>query len=424
MQSKHTMRLIFIFLAFSLNLFAIDGKIKVFIKSKDTIYTSQKVTVSVELLSNAFSITDAKITFPASKKYIVQAPSSAAYLGQEEVEDEDWQMVHYEYEVYALQAGKIEIPSVSVSFTASMGYGQPKKEFSLKSDSIPFDVKSPEGVKPNQFVLVTDNFELNTEQKPEKKELIIGDAVALSITQKTLGVPDILLSPIVYNSNAFLRVYEKEPSLKSGLKGEYDVSRTDRFTFVASGEGNVTLPEQEILWWSSKTKKIHIEKIPAITFVILPDPQIAIDAKKAEQKQRLLYLIMTLVFLFMLYKIFGAKVREYVSERKRVYTLSEEGRFKALLESCHGSNVSKVYHTFYDWLEVADPELSRAGFKGIREVQPSLSELLNALETALAVPQETVDTAAFTDELQKLRKMLLKKQYTKVQGLPGKINPN
>ena len=139
-QNKHSIRLLLIFISLTLNLFAIEGKIKVFIPSPEAIYTSQKVTISVELLSNAFSITDARITFPASKKYIIQEPKSAAYLGQEKVDDEDWQMVHYDYDVYALQAGKITIPSIFVTFTASMGYGQPKKEFVLKSETLHFDV--------------------------------------------------------------------------------------------------------------------------------------------------------------------------------------------------------------------------------------------------------------------------------------------
>jgi len=424
MEIRYSMRLIFLFLFFSLNLFAVEGKIKVFLKSDDAIYTSQKLTVSVELLSDAFSITDARITFPASKKYIVQAPKSAAYLGQEEVEGEDWQMVHYDYEVYALQAGRVEIPSVSVSFTASMGYGQPKKEFILQSDALHFDVKVPEGVKNNQFVLVTDHYTLTSKMKPEKTQLIVGDAIELSITQKAKSVPDILLTPMVYKSNAMLRVYDKEPELKSEEKGLYDVSRIDSFTFVASAEGNVTLPEQKALWWNSKTKTVTVEKIPQMMFEILPDPQIAIDAKKAQQKQRLVYSIVTLLLLFILYKIFGAKVREYMSERKRVYALSEEGRFKALLESCHNDSMNNVYHAFYDWLEVADPSLSRRGFKGITEIQPSFSEMLHALETSLAMPQTTVDRVPFIQELQKLRNMLLQKQHVMVQGLPGMINPN
>ena len=289
MQIRHILKIILLFLFFHSSLFAIEGKIRVYLSSHNEIYTSQKTTVAVELLSTAFSITDAKITFPPSDSYIVQAPQSASYLNQEEIDDESWQMVHYEYGVYALKGGRIEIPSVEVSFTASMGYGQTKKEFKLQSDALSFDVKVPEDVGKDQFVLVTDNFKLTTELKPEKQQLIIGDAVELYVTQKAQGVPDILLDPVTYDSNALLRVYGKEPLLKSGMKGNYDVSRTDRFTFVAGMEGNATLPEKQIVWYDATSKKIYIEKIPAMKFEILPDPQIAIDAKKAKQKKLLIY---------------------------------------------------------------------------------------------------------------------------------------
>jgi len=423
MLSRKFIQLFLLLCLFSINIFAIDGKIRVFIKSKDTVYTSQKVTVSIELLSDAFSITDAKITFPPSNKYIVQAPQSAAYLDQDEIDGDDWQVAHYEYAVYALQAGKIEIPSVSVSFSASMGYGQPKKEFALKSDTLHFDVKAPAGIKNNQFVLVTDNYTLISERKPDKIQLIVGDAIELSITQKAHAVPDILLKPMDYKSNAMLRVYDKEPELKSGLKGKYDVSRTDRFTFVASGEGNVTIPSLETVWWNSKTKKVQVEKIPEMTFEILADPQIAIDAKKAQQKERLIYLAVTSFLLIMFYIIFASKVRGYVFERKRVYALSEEGRFKTLLERCHDSNATKVYHTFYDWLEVADPKLFRKGFRGICEVHPALCIPLSGLEEAVVDSTWSSDKLNFIKELKKFRELLLLRQKDSVQGLIKNINP-
>jgi hypothetical protein len=377
----------------------------------------------VEILSDAFSITDTKITFPSSKKYIVQAPQSAAYLGTEEINDTDWQMVHYDYEVYALQAGKVEIPFVSVSFTASMGYGQPKKEFVLKSDALSFDAKVPKGIKQDQFVLVTDNYSLVSEMKPEKKQLIIGDAVELSIVQKVHNAPDILLRPIVYASNTFLRVYTKEPELKSGLKGKYDVSRIDRFTFVASGEGNVTIPRQETVWWNSVTQKIEVETIPEILFEILPDPQMVIDAKKAQQKERLLYSIVTLFLLLILYKIFGSKVREYLNERKRVYVLSEAGKFSALLTNIEGNDTRGVYTHIYGWLMSIAPALARGGFKSIAEVQPSFSELLNELEAHLSSQEQTYDKAAFTHEVKKLRETLLNEQKHTRKTLAEYINP-
>ena len=423
MYIKKPIKLLLFLILLTVNLFAIDGKIRVFIKTNDAIYTSQKVTVSVELLSDAFSITDAKITFPSSKKFIVQAPQSAAYLGKEEIDDIDWQMVHYDYEVYALQAGKIEIPSVFVSFTASMGYGQPKKEFTLKSDTLHFDVKAPKGVKNNQFVLVSDNYTVVSKRKPEKKQLIIGDAVELSITQKANNIPDILLRPIVYQSNAFVRVYDKEPELKSGLKGDYDVSRTDRFTFVASGEGNVTIPLQEILWWNSTTQKIQIATIPDISFEIIPDPQIAIDAKKVQQKQRLLYLIMTLLLLFILYKIFGSKVRDYMNERKRVYALSESGKYSVLLASIKDNDVPGIYKPIYSWLLTIAPELTRGGFSTIIEEQPSFETSLYELEEKMLYQKQTFDEIRFTNELKKLRESLLKQQEVSHSSLPENINP-
>ena len=417
------MRLLFLFLFFSLNLFAVEGKIKVFLQSEDAIYTSQKLTVSVELLSDAFSITDAKITFPASKKYIVQAPKSAAYLGQEDVEGEKWQMVHYDYEIYALQAGRVEIPSVSVSFTASMGYGQPKKEFILQSDALYFDVKVPEGVKNNQFVLVTDHYTLTSEMKPEKTQLIVGDAIELSITQKAKGIPDILLTPIVYKSNAMLRVYDKEPELKSEEKGLYDVSRTDSFTFVASAEGNVTLPEQKVLWWNSKTKTVTVEKVPQMTFEILPDPQIAIDAQREKEKKLLLYAALSVFLLLVGYKLLSPIYHRYKVKRQEAYKQSEEGKFDVLLNSLKRDDTPGIYRDFYQWLEVASPTLSRLGFRGIGEAQPSFSESLRELEAVLSVPQQTFEKIRFTTELKKLREMLLHNQQRAKQGLPEHINP-
>ncbi len=424
MLSRKPVRVVLLLVLLSVNLFAIEGKIKVFIKTDDAIYTSQKVTVAVELLSSAFSITDARITFPASQKYIVQAPQSASYLGQEEVEGESWQMVHYEYEVYALRAGKIAIPPLSVSFSASMGYGQPKKEFDLESDALYFDVRSPAGIKNNKFVLVTDNYALHSQIKPEKQKLIIGDAVELSITQKANNVPDILLQPIRYTSNAYLRVYDKEPVLKTEVKGKFNVSRTDSFTFVASAEGNVTVSAQEIVWWNSVTEKIEVETTPALSFEILPDPQIALDAKKAQQKQLLIYVIALFLIFLSLYAVFASKIRNYRQERRRRYVESEEGKFDGLLASIKANDVSGIYMHLYHWLGVIAPELSRGGFSALVKKQPSFESSLQQLEEKVLDSSQRLDTVYFTQELRKLRASLWEGKQGEIHSLPKKINPS
>jgi len=416
-------RILFILLLLTFNLFAVEGTMRVNLQSHDNLYTSQKVIVSVELLTDAFSISDARITFPSSSKYIVNAPKSAAYIGTEEINGTDWQIVHYEYEVYALQAGEIEVSPVKATFSASMGYGQPKKEFNLKSKALHFSVLSPKGIKKDQFVLVTDNYSLSQKVEPKKSELIVGDAIEVEVIQKAHGVPDILLTPIHYKSTSLLRVYEKEPLLQSGMKGKFDVLRTDKFTFVAVAEGNVSIPEHRVVWWDITTKKVHKESIPAMTFKIIADPQIAIDAKKAQQKQRLLYLIAILLFLLILYRVFGSKVRNYIKERKQLYKESEAGYFNTLLHACQDNDTSKLYRDLYRWLKVADPKLARVGFRGISELQPSFSKTLSQLEEKLAVPERAFDKTDFIKELKKLRERLLEQHQYGKQGLPQSINP-
>jgi hypothetical protein len=419
MQSK----ILSMLLLLTLNLFAVEGTMRVKLQSYENLYTSQKVIVAVELLTSAFSISDARIIFPSSPKYIVNAPKSAAYIRTEEINGTDWQMVHYEYEIYALQAGEIEISPIKATFSASMGYGQPKKAFNLKSKALHFSVLSPKGIKKEQFVLVTDNYTLKQKTDPKKSELIVGDAVEVEITQKAHAVPDILLKPIHYKSTPALRIYEKEPVLQSGLKGSFDVSRRDHFTFVAAAEGNVSIPEQKMLWWNSSSEEVKIETAPAMHFTIIADPQIALDAKRAAQKRLLVYLALALLLLLVIYKFSAARIKDYLAKRKRVYKASEEGKFKALLETVRQENAPAAYKAFYNWLSISSPPLFKGGFSAIVKRQPSFEDSLRRLEESMLDPKQRFDTIDFTKELIKLRKALhLQKQSIK-ERLPKTINP-
>jgi hypothetical protein len=284
-------------------------------------------------------------------------------------------------------------------------------------------VKAPEGTQENQFVLVTDNYMLKTEIKPKKKRLLIGDAVEFAVTQKADAVPDILLQPVTYRSNEYFRVYGKEPMLKRGLTGDFDVSRTDRFTFVATAEGNVTLAAQTRVWWNSKTKKVHDEKIPELTFEIIPDPQIAIDAKRVRQKKVLLYIVIVLLILFALYKTVSPYLKKYLSERRIVYEKSEKGKYEKLLKRIEEENISEIYNDFYDWLDLASPELSKLGFRGIVTFQPSFKEALAEFEETLLVPDQAFDRQGFMRQLGVLREVLLRQKEPEYKGLPKTINP-
>ena len=294
------------------------------------------------------------------------------------------------------------------------------------------DISAPEGVGKNDFVLSTPYYSLKSDISPKLSEtnvtkIKVGDAIELKVTQEAKNVPDILLEPLYFSEDPHLKIYREEPILKSKSVGsETRATRTDTFTFVAGKEGNVSIPSQTFIWWDPLNEVLHKEKTEALHFIILAAPRSDASLTPSEEgKEELpwaLNLFLILMLIAVLYK-FIPIIQKKKEEAKIVYMQSEEGRFRSLLYACQGSDARTLYHDLYYWLEVASPKLSRLGFRGIEEAQPSFSGSLGELEAVLSVQEQSFDKIRFTAELKKFREMLLKEQQQAKQGLPDKINP-
>ena len=425
-------RIVLLFIALTLGLFAVEGAVSVYSVEKEDRFVSEEIILKVDLKTTAFSIKNAKIHLENTKDYVVLAPMSAAYLETVEIDDEQWQVVHYEYKLYPLHAGKIRLEPIDISFNASMGYGQPEKQFTLRSDTVVLDIVAPQGVHKNAFVLSTPSYVLKSEVTPKFSEtnvstIKVGDAIELKITQEAKNVPDILLKPIHFSENPYLKIYKEEPILKSKEIGsETIVTRTDSFTFVAAKEGNVSIPSQKLIWWNPVEQVLHKEKIASLHFIVLPAPKSAASLTPSEEEEEdkpsALSILLILIVIGVLYK-FIPTIQKKKAEKKVAYMQSEEGHFKNLLYTCQGNDRVKLYHDLYDWLNVADIDLSRAGFRGICEVQLSFCDPLRELEEVLVDPERSFDKTNFISELTKFREVLLKQQQVRQESLPQNINP-
>ncbi|BAF73328.1 BatD family protein [Sulfurovum sp. NBC37-1] len=420
-------KLLLLWALMSLMLFAAEGAIKgdfkVSVAPYEKLYTSEKVVVNIELLSSAFSITDAKIGLENTADYIVQAPKSAGYLQTIEVDGEEWQKVHYEYALYPLRSGTLEIKPFKISFSASMGYGQKKEHFTFTTEPLQLRVDMQTGVKKGSFVLSTEEYRVTSKLKPAKHKLIVGNALEFTVTQQAKGVPDILLPAVHYRSSPLLRVYDKEPLLKEDLKGKYDASRMDRFTFVAMQEGNITLEAHTLLWWDSKNEKIKRETVPAISLEISTDPQIAIDAQKKARHKLMLTAGAIFLLLLIMAVILYPRIQCYISEYRHRYEESEKGKFDTLIKTLHKASIREVYGAFYRWLECVDVQLARVGFVKLRRDYPEFTDTLDDFENALARQDETLDKRKLEEMFKHLREQLLVSKQLKNNGLAKTINP-
>ncbi len=422
-------RIILLLIALTLGLFAVEGDYSVHMAEKERYFVSEEIVLKVDLKTTAFSIMNAKIGLENAKDYIVVAPKSAASLETVEINDTNWQVVHYEYKLYPLHAGKITIAPIDIAFRASMGYGQPDSNFTFQSDALILDVRAPEGVGKEDFVLSTPSYRLISDISPKLSEtnatkIKVGDAIELKVIQEAKNVPDILLKPILFSENSYLKIYKEEPILKSKEVGRATIAtRIDSFTFVATKEGNVSIPSQTLIWWNPVKQVLHKEKTASLHLIVLPAPKSdASLTPSEEEKPSALSILFILILIGVLYKLIPT-IQKKKAEKRVAYIQSEEGRFKTLLDSCQGSDAAALYHDFYYWLEVADPKLSRVGFRGISEVQPSFSKALSQLEEVLTVPELSYDKRGFINELKKFREVLLKQQQVRQESLPQNINP-
>lgn len=413
-------KFLFLLSLFISTLFAVDGAVSVFVVDKKRHFISEELVVKVELKTTAFSITNAKIALENSNDFIVLAPKSAAYIQTQEIDDEDWQVVTYEYKIYPLHAGKITIKPFRVSFEASMGYGQPKEKFNLLSQALSFKVDAPKGVNKESFVLSTTAYEVESTLSPKNiKELKIGDGITFTITQGAQNVPDVLIQPVHLKKSKHFKIYKEEPKLHTTFENEHSqAKRIDRYTFVAFKEGNTTIEPLTFIWWDAKNHTLHKEHTPSYKFVILPLPKK--EPLVHEEKSFTPFVIAgaaLLVFLIVIYLSYP-KLRAHKCERDRLYHESEEGRYKTLLNS---QSNKELYRNFYIWLDSANIEVSRGGFKAVIDIQPSFKESLENVQKNLVDENIIFDKKTFLSELSILRKKII--QNKNKEALASTINP-
>lgn len=425
-------RILLLFTTLTLGLCAIEGAVSVHFVEKERYFISEELVVKIDLKSTAFSIKDARIGFENTRDYIIQAPGSASSLETIDINGTDWQIVHYEYKLYPLHAGEIEVPKMEITFSASMGYGQPEKSFTFQVEGLMFRVEAPKGVRKGDFVLSTVSYSLESDISPKISEtnrtkIKVGDAIEIKVTQKAQNVPDLLLRPFNFSKNEHFKIYRDEPLLKmEEVDGKTIATRRDSFTFVASKEGNLSIPSQTFIWWNPEAQVLHKEKTRALHFTVISDPKTAASLSSLEDKKEdkpwVLNLVLILILIVVLSKLIPT-IKKKKIEKKVAIMQSEEGKFKRLLATSKGDDMAQLYNDFYTWLKVADPKLARAGFRGVVEVQASFSAPLGELEAVLSVPQQTFDKIRFTAELKKFRERLLQVHQHEKQGLPDTINP-
>jgi len=206
------------------------------------------------------------------------------------------------------------------------------------------------------------------------------------------------------------------------LKGKFDVSRTDKFTFVAATEGNVSIPEQKSLWWDSSSEKVMTSTIPAMHFTIIVDPQIALDVKSAKEKKFVLYVAMIGFILLFLYRFFTPVIKARRKEEALTFEASEEGKYAKLQTSVKNGDISAMYRHFYDWIGIIIKYDKPQTIRDIYEQYPQFKDACQMFEAALLYPDKLKQRKCLKT-LEVLREILLEIEQKSAFALEKHLNP-
>jgi len=259
---------IVLLLLLPLFLFASKAFVELYIDRAQEFFVSKKFIATLKVKTTAFSISDLDLNLEGNSDFVIIAPSSAAYTDSEEIGDEQYQSSVYEYELYPLKAGGLSIKPFKVSFNVSLGYGQPKEHFSLKTSQKELFVSSPKGV--DGFILATPKLTIKTTYSAGKKSYKLGDAITQTITTSAIDVPDVLIPKVAFADIEGFKRYEDETRLTQEQKEDKLIAkRVQSATYVFNQDGNFTLPSQTLKWYNTQTSRIATTNTKAYNFEVI-----------------------------------------------------------------------------------------------------------------------------------------------------------
>jgi len=150
-------------------------------------------------------------------------------------------------------------------------FGSAGKQVRLRSDEITLDIKP----RPDSYTganwLPTPELILQDSWAESLPVVRAGEPVTRTLTIEARGLEASQLPTIQQLESSKLRIYQEQAELSNYSDGSWLKGRSEqRFTYVATEAGKVTVPELRIDWWDSVNKQQKSTILPAWNITVEP----------------------------------------------------------------------------------------------------------------------------------------------------------
>ncbi|NND57750.1 MAG: hypothetical protein HKN57_10890 [Xanthomonadales bacterium] len=346
-----------------------EGDIRLQPARQGAVWVGQELELQLELWSDGFSFGDQLFVLPeVTGGFLLQADSSTVKL-TEKRDGVTWQGLRYSLLFYPQRAGRLQVPSFEVRFSASAGFGTEPSRFRFQTSPLPIEAKLPPGAAGNGLLVTTTSFDMDFSWTPEVSgetpvELKVGDALTLQVNRRADSVPGMVFALLPEFSIEGLGVYPETPAVEDRInRGELTGNRTDSVTFICEREGSYTLPELRFQWWDPERETLSEQIIPAVSLAVAANPAYQTSPTAAGEpgepgldwKLTLGIVALILLAAYLLRRVVhraALAVHHWLEARKA----GEAWAFSQVRKSCAANSPAAAYNAISVWLQRFDPQ--------------------------------------------------------------------
>lgn len=295
----------------------------------------------------------------------------------ETIDGKRFTTLSYEYVVFPLKAGKLDLPPLSVDFESPLEGDYKGKPFHVTTKGASIEILPIPNNDHNYSLFVANNISVSESWSNKFIDLKVGDVLERTIRISTNGTLANMIPPIAFDSLTWASTYSGKPSLSQTLDGKsLSSERMDKQTYLLEKEGTYEIPEIQIHYYNLNNRKWMSKTIASREIIVADNPDLYVlktlqdslamgekSYSDTKSKTTLIFglsikrflvlfaiICLTLIGLIILIKKLFAWYKEY-----RVhYLASETHQFKLLIRAIKTQNPSQINDHLYQWLRKLD----------------------------------------------------------------------
>ena len=416
------------------SVFAQDKDVKadvaISVQQDQETWAGQQVTVNLDLKSTGFSFSNSHFNLPEVSGAFLMQTDTTTIKFSENIDGETWQVIRYPLALYPQKAGQLEIPSITVRFTTSAGFGSTERAFEFQTEPLQLSVKLPPGVKDGELLITTTSFELDHDWQPESGAAKTGDAFTLTVRRRADEISAMLLPPLPVYRTEGLAAYPQPPEVNDKTnRGDLTGERIDSIIWMAEKPGSYVIPGIRFQWWDPNSRELKQQIIPGLNLDILPSPTDETSADKIDKPGEsdsdylwfLIVLFATFASAFLWFRFKPS------TEQHNVET--EKSTFVILQKACKNNQPGQTHSALHAWLKWSSPALSsNSKIVTLSEFartcdDAQLSVELDHLQEALISSDNNWQGNNLLNSLQRIRRKISKQESVQFIAHLAPLNP-